>query len=112
MSLIPSFILLLPEGKIIPLHIPLAIIPTEKKLGCMDQTEICSVVAVVVRNTCRHLTQALHLATPLPFRWQLLPLEEAVFPSPGHSLEAARVPIFRGKCIIVRSLEMDPPKAL
>lgn len=114
MSFISSLILLLSEGRIIPFHIPFTIVPTEEKLGmeiCMDQTDNCFVVAVVVCNTCHHLTQALHLATPLPSRWQLLPLGGAVFPSPGHCLDVARVLMFRAKCIIVR-LEMDPPKAL
>lgn len=97
MSFLSSFVLLVSEGKIASFHIPFTIVPTEKKLSCMDQTEICSVVAVVVHNTCHHLTQTLHLATPLPSRWQLLPLEAAVFPSPGHSLRCSQSTHFQGK---------------
>lgn len=51
-SFICSLIVLLSEGKITPFHIPFTTVPTEEKLGCVDQTEIPSVVAVVVHNTC------------------------------------------------------------
>lgn len=51
-------------------------------------------VGIVVCNPCHRLTQALHLATPLPPRHNFCPWEGAAFQSPGHALHAARVLMF------------------
>ena len=49
----PSLILLLSQGKTTPLHIPFTVIPTEKKLGCIDQTGTGTLIWIMMgcRNT-------------------------------------------------------------